>query len=170
VAALLAMPAIVAAAQNRHFTADRLAGEHELPTPRITNAHGIAKFTVNSEGTVITYHVNVAQINNVTQAHIHLGPANGTGPVVAWLYPPGSTTAGPPGAGPSNGLLARGTITAANLVGPLAGQPLSALIDAMTAGNTYVNVHTSDGVDPPDTGPGDFPGGEVRNQIRVQGS
>jgi hypothetical protein len=43
--------------------------------------------------------------------------------------------------------------------------PLSALVDAMRAGNTYVNVHTNDGVDPVNTGPGDFPGGEIRNQI-----
>ena len=72
----------------------------------------------------------------------------------------------PPGGGRSSGVLARGTITAANLRGPLAGQPLSALIAQMRAGNTYVNVHTNDGVAPPDTGPGDFPGGEIRGQIR----
>src|SRR5262249_21762909 len=33
-------------------------------------------------------------------------------------------------------------------------------------GNTYVNVHTNDGVPPANTGPGDFPGGEIRGQIR----
>jgi hypothetical protein len=27
-------------------------------------------------------------------------------------------------------------------------------------------VHTNDGVAPPDTGPGDFPGGEIRGQVR----
>ena len=66
-------------------------------------------------------------------------------------------------------MLATGTITAADLVGPLAGQPLSALIEEMPAGNTYVNVHTDDGVAPPNTGPGDFPGGEIRGQIRLLG-
>ena len=39
------------------------------------------------------------------------------------------------------------------------------LIAAMMSGVTYVNVHTSDGVDPPNTGPGDFPGGEIRGQL-----
>jgi hypothetical protein len=34
------------------------------------------------------------------------------------------------------------------------------------SGATYVNVHTNDGVPPPDTGPEDFPGGEIRGQIR----
>ena len=33
------------------------------------------------------------------------------------------------------------------------------------AGRTYVNVHTNDGAGDPNTGPGDFPGGEVRGQI-----
>jgi hypothetical protein len=27
-------------------------------------------------------------------------------------------------------------------------------------------VHTNDGVAPPNSGPGDFPGGEIRGQIR----
>ena len=36
----------------------------------------------------------------------------------------------------------------------------------MDAGQAYVNVHTNDGMDPPNTGPGDFPGGEVRGDIR----
>ena len=51
-------------------------------------------------------------------------------------------------------------------MGSLAGQPLSALIDQINAGNAYVNIHTNDGVAPTDTGPGDFPGGEIRGQIR----
>ena len=64
-----------------------------------------------------------------------------------------------------DGVLAEGTITAADLVGPLAGHPLSDLIDAIQAGNAYVNVHTNDGVAPTNTGPGDFPGGEIRGQL-----
>jgi hypothetical protein len=56
--------------------------------------------------------------------------------------------------GRSQGTLGEGTITAASLVGGLLGQPLSALVDAMRAGNTYVNVHTLA-----------FPPGEIRGQI-----
>lgn len=40
------------------------------------------------------------------------------------------------------------------------------VLEKIRAGNAYVNVHTSDGVPPNNTGPGDFPGGEVRGQIR----
>ena len=42
---------------------------------------------------------------------------------------------------------------------------LDAVVAALESGNAYVNVHTNDGVDPIDTGPGDFPGGEIRGQV-----
>lgn len=41
---------------------------------------------------------------------------------------------------------------------------LDDVVAARVGGDTYVNVHTNDGVAPPDTGPGDFPGGEIRGQ------
>ena len=60
-----------------------------------------------------------------------------------------------------------GAFTSTQLEGPLEGRSLGALVREMRAGRTYVNVHTDDGVAPPDTGPGDFPGGEIRGQIRA---
>ncbi|HUG35578.1 MAG TPA: hypothetical protein VML54_01435, partial [Candidatus Limnocylindrales bacterium] len=45
---------------------------------------------------------------------------------------------------------------------------LDALLQLMRSGRTYVNVHTNDGADPANTGPGDFPGGEIRGQIEVR--
>jgi hypothetical protein len=51
------------------------------------------------------------------------------------------------------------------LEGDLEGRSLGSLVRQMRAGNTYVNLHMDDGVAPPDTGPGDFPGGEIRGQI-----
>ena len=152
------------AASSKNF-GTHLKGHHERPLPRDTHAQGQATFQVNEAGTAIQYKLNVANIENVTQAHIHLGPSTGTGPVVAWLYPVDGPPAAPAAGGRTQGRLAEGTITAGDLVGPLAGQPLSALIDAIEAGNTYVNVHTDDGVAPQNTGPGDFPGGEVRGQL-----
>ena len=64
-----------------------------------------------------------------------------------------------------NGTLAAGTITAADLTGPLAGAPLDALVEEMEAGHAYVNVHTNDGITPSGTGPGDLAAGEIRGQI-----
>jgi hypothetical protein len=65
-----------------------------------------------------------------------------------------------------NGTLAEGTIIASD-TGNLCGwTDLAAVLAAIASGATYVNVHTNDGVPPPNTGPGDFPGGEIRGQIR----
>jgi hypothetical protein len=70
------------------------------------------------------------------------------------------------GGGRLSGVLARDTLTEDDLSGPLAGQAFTALVDAILAGNTYVNVHTDDAIAPGGTGRGDLPVGEVRGQIR----
>lgn len=128
-----------------------LNGRQEVP-PAATRAQGQVILQLDADTTVLHYKLIVANISNITQAHIHMAPAGTNGSVVAWLYPSGPPPQPIPGR--FNGVLARGTITAANLVGPLLGQPLSALVNAMAAGNTYANVHTSQ-----------FPGGEIRGQI-----
>ena len=146
-----------------------LTGDEEVP-PRATDAHGQAHVRVSKDGTSMDFVLVVNDITNITQAHIHMAPKGVNGGVVVWLYP--NTASGPAlpgGGGAHSGLLAQGTFTASSLRGPLAGQPLSALIAAIAAGNTYVNVHTDDGVAPGNTGPGDFPGGEVRGQLDRNG-
>jgi hypothetical protein len=137
-----------------------LSGGEEVPT-RDTQGRGVAIFSLSKDGTELAYKLIVANIENVVAAHIHIGPAGMNGPVVVFLFGPV-----PPGGGRTDGPLSEGVITAANFVGPLSGQPFSDLIEAIEAGNTYVNVHTDDGVAPPNTGAGDFPGGEIRGQIK----
>jgi hypothetical protein len=145
-----------------------LSGAEEVPA-RDTQARGNSIFQLNADGTALTYKLIVANIENVFMAHIHLAPQGSNGGVVVWLYPSTAPEAGPTGQGRVDGVIAEGTITAENLVGSLAGQPLSALLDPLRSGGAYVNVHTSDGVDPGNTGPGDFPGGEVRGQVEHRG-
>ncbi|MBI4566755.1 MAG: CHRD domain-containing protein [Planctomycetes bacterium] len=138
-------------------------GGQEVPA-RTTNASGQAVFRLTRDEAGLSYRLQVANIHNVVAAHIHSGAPGENGPIVAFLYGPA-----PAGGGRTNGVLATGTILAGDLIGPLEGQPLSALLDAMNAGQTYVNVHTNDGADPTDTGAGDFPGGEIRGQIMPAG-
>ena len=155
------LSASTASARNdtgRTFVA-QLSGSQEVP-PHDTNAHGVAVFHVSKDGSQIDYRLVVGNIDNVIMAHIHLAPEGVNGPVVAVLLQPQ-----PAAGGPSHGVIATGTIRASDLVGPLAGMTLGDLISAMRAGNIYANVHTDDGVSPPNTGPGDFPGGEIRGQI-----
>ena len=140
-------------------------GNDEVPA-RETHADGHGIVRLSADGQSMEFELIVNNIRNVTQAHIHVAPAGTNGPIVVWFYPSvKATTALPGGAGPFSGTLATGSFTAADLRGPLAGQPLQALIDAIMAGNAYVNVHTDDGVAPPNTGLGDFPGGEIRGQL-----
>jgi hypothetical protein len=71
-----------------------------------------------------------------------------------------------PGSGRTDGTLAEGTITAPDAGNGCGWTDLAAVLAAISGGNTTVNVHTNDGVPPANTGPGDFPGGEIRGQIR----
>jgi hypothetical protein len=134
-----------------HFVAP-LSGEEEVP-PVETLARGLATFHLSPSGDKLHFLLIVANLENVTMAHIHLGPRGVNGPVVVWLYPEGP----PPQLieGRFSGVLATGTITADDLVGELEGAELADLLGEMKAGNTYVNVHTEQ-----------YPAGEIRGQIR----
>ena len=136
------------------------SGEEEVPA-RDTRARGNAVFHLNDDGTELTYKLSVSNIENVVQSHIHVQAPGVNGPVVVFLFGPVAA-----GGGTVHGVLAEGAITAADLIGPLEGMTLADLLAEIQSGNAYVNVHTDDGVDPPNTGPGDFPGGEVRGQIK----
>jgi hypothetical protein len=109
---------------------------------------------MNAAGTAIDYWISVDNIQNVMMAHIHIGAAGQNGPVAVWLYPASAPPVLIPGV--VSRMIGSGTITPANFAGgPLAGQPLSALVNALNSGGAYANVHTSQ-----------FPGGEIRGQIR----
>lgn len=155
VAAVLSLSAVaLASPQGRKpFVAPLSGGEEVTETPVETAAHGLAIFRLNKEGDELSYKLIVANIENVTQAHIHMALPGQNGPVVAWLYPSGPPPVLVPG--PFSGVLAEGTITEENLVGLLAGQSLSELIALLETGTAYVNVHTEQ-----------YPAGEIRGQIR----
>jgi len=159
-AAALTTDAGAPAAKN--FVA-HLTGASEVPA-RDTRGVGEVKLQLSDDGTALEYRLISSNIHNVVQSHIHIAPEGVNGPIVVFLF--GLVA---PGGGRTDGVLATGTITAANLIGPLAGHPLSELIAAMRTDGAYVNVHTNDGVDGANTGPGDFPGGEIRGQLRTAG-
>jgi hypothetical protein len=148
---LLALATAVAAqpSVSENFHA-HLSGGEEVP-PADTRATGQTIFELRPDG--LHYKLIVANIQNVTMAHIHLAPAGQNGPVVVWLYPDEPPPQLIPGR--FSGVLAEGIITSDDLVGLLADADLDALLAEIRAGNAYVNVHTTQ-----------FPGGEVRGQIR----
>jgi len=139
-----------AAASKADYVAQLTGGEQ---VPAVTTpATGVASFWISADGTEIRYALTVANLQDVTMAHLHLGEIGKNGPPIVWLYP----SAPPPKeiAGPSNGQLSEGTIKAADLVGPMAGKTIGDLVTAIKAHDVYVNVHTKEN-----------PDGEIRAQV-----
>ena len=171
VAAVVSLAATaVAFADSLNFNTHLKSDEEVMPAGIVNNsqAQGQANFKLSDDRMSLHYKLIAANIDNAFMAHIHMGPVGVNAPIVVWLFPsttPGVT--GPLGAGRMDGVLAEGTITAADLVGPLKGMPLSELVKAINEGNAYVNIHTNDGVGATNTGPGDFPGGEIRGQLEM---
>jgi hypothetical protein len=97
------------------------------------------------------------RLNNVTASHIHIGGREVAGPIVLLLY----------SAAASSNPAISGSVTRAAFTSPL-GVSFDGLLQLMRAGDTYINIHTDNGVAPTNTGPGDFPGGEIRGQIALQ--
>jgi hypothetical protein len=138
------------------------------PTPSDSKGQGEAIFRVSDDGSTVDFRLIASNLDNVIMSHIHCGRPGTNGPIRMWLYPVIGPTGvqGPNASGPQNGVLASGTFSPGNVTCPASavGQDMP-LLDAMRAGLTYVNVHTNDGVAPANTGPGDFPGGEIRGQL-----
>ncbi|MHA7965223.1 CHRD domain-containing protein [Paenibacillus sp. CAU 1782] len=159
------------------FTA-RLRGRNEVPPVR-TNATGFAVFREIRRGrdfefengndnddrgdndnrnnrnrrrrrnSRLRFRLSLRNIRRVTEAHIHLGRPGQNGPIVAFLFGPSFR-----GVSFRRGVIT-GTLRRGDLVGPLAGRSIDALIREIERGNAYVNVFTRE-----------HPNGEIRGQIR----
>ncbi len=147
------VPILETRGESHNFVAAQSGGE-EVPA-NATQSRGHARFWLSADGTELRYRLKVANIEGVTQAHIHLAAPGANGPVVAFLYgfnPAGITT---------NGILAEGTLTRANLIARPAigfGGTMAELVDRMRDGRAYVNTHTLA-----------IPAGQVRGQVKEAG-
>lgn len=120
-----------------------LAGSNEVPA-RSTAANGRAHVVIH--GDTVSYSVEVDDISNLTQAHIHSGAAGVNGPVRVNLY-----TGGPVITTSDKMVLAQGSFDSSGVT----GISYSQLLSEIRAGTAYVNVHSTT-----------FPGGEIRGQLR----
>jgi hypothetical protein len=163
IALAVALPLAAACSDDDNLPAEAatdfsatLSGSEEVP-PVPSEASGTALFTI--AGNQITYTVNVNGVLNPVVSHIHIGAEGVNGPVRLNLCGTGAPV---PPCGTGEGVLVTGTN------GTTVGTPpitFDDLVTAMRAGETYVNVHTDDGVPPQNTGPGDMASGEIRGQI-----
>jgi hypothetical protein len=107
----------------------KLTGAEEVP-PVSTSATGSGSLHIAEDGTV-SGSVTTTGVNG-TMAHIHQGAAGQNGPVIVPLTKNGDTYSVPAGA-----------------------KLNSAQMDALKAGNLYVNVHSAE-----------HKGGEIRAQLK----
>ena len=161
-AAAFAFAATTTQAADTTFTA-KLSGAAQLPDATNSKATGTLQFTIAADGKSVAYRLAVEDLSNASAADVHLGPATMNGPLVVKLFPKGGATAKK---GPFSGVLAEGSFDAGDLIGPMQGSPFADFIDELKAGNVYTNVHTNDGMDPPESGPGDYRNGEIRGQLK----
>ena len=162
VAAALALATSSASSAETTYTA-KLTGSEHVPEAIKTDATGDLELVVSADGRKVRYVVTVKDLLNPAAADMHLGPAGANGPLVVKLFPARGAA---PKKGPFSGVLAEGTFDASDLIGPLAGADLEELLEQVRTGNAYINVHSNDGLDPPNSGPGDYRLGEIRGQIK----
>ncbi|MFO0754354.1 MAG: CHRD domain-containing protein [Thermodesulfovibrionales bacterium] len=124
----------------------KLTGDEVVP-PVKTDAKGEATLHMSKDGKKLEYTVTASDMENVTAAHIHTGKKGENGPPVAPLAVEKK--------GKASGTIAKGTLTANDLMGSLKGKTLHDLIMEIENGNAYVNVHTEK-----------HPDGEVRGQLK----
>ena len=135
-----------------------LTGAAERPTPRTTPGAGTAEFTFRRD--TLRWTITMTNMINVTAAHIHIGGPEESGGILLGLT-----------SGTVSSSLIEGFTTRAQYMAPSSPNQnvtFDQLLTMMRAGNaTYVNVHTNNTANDPtnNTGPGDFPAGEIRGQI-----
>jgi len=126
-----------------------LSPANEVPA-RSTSANGRVQYI--SDGTTVTYTIEVDDITNVIAAHIHSAAAGVNGPIRVFFYGGGSPNPGGAVSFTDKSILVKGSFTAANVT----GVSFADLLNQMRNGQAYTNVHTSA-----------FPGGEMRGQIQL---
>jgi hypothetical protein len=156
----------VAVAGGGNEIREDLTGYQEVPAIS-TEGNGTFKAKIDRNAQEISYRLSYADFEaDVTQAHIHFGQRAVNGAIVVFLC--SNIGTGPPDTqacpGPREGTV-EGTITPDDVLDitgvttPVGGQGIEAgafdeLVDAIKAGATYVNVHSTQ-----------WPAGEVRGQL-----
>ncbi len=135
----------------------KLNGYNETPAIS-TAARGEFRAKINKQANTIDYTLTYSGLEGGTAsaAHIHLGQRHTTGGVSAFLCGGGDKPPCPAGTGGTETV--SGVIDATDVIGPasqgIAAGEFDELVDAIRAGATYANVHTTGG-----------PGGEIRAQL-----
>jgi CHRD domain len=151
-------------ASGQEYSA-KMTGDEEVP-PVSTGTTGTIKLAANSQQDALDYNIDLTNLNGVViGAQIHMGTPGANGPIVADLNTPGTDAAAAASSSSSGGVSAMtsnsigGTITSADLKGPLEGKQVSDLVKLIGKGRTYASVNTEQN-----------PRGEIRGQLSSSSS
>jgi hypothetical protein len=129
------------------YTAD-LGGGNEIPA-LTTAASGTLTLTVAPDGSSVDYVLKLNSIISLTAARLHEGKVGVVGATIFTIYP------GPTKSGLYTGTAAKGSFTAADLLGPLKGKTINDLVGLIKADSVYLNVGTQAHIQ-----------GEIRGQLQ----
>jgi hypothetical protein len=155
-ALVLAMANLLAApvlnSQTERFSAS-LSGENEVPP---INTAGAGDFDMTIQPGAITFSLTFSDLSSpLAVAHLHFAPSKVAGGVMIFLCGGGNQ---PTCSAATSGTIT-GTITATNVTGPvtqgIAAGDLDSALEAVRAGLSYANMHTTN-----------FGGGEIRGQVQ----
>jgi hypothetical protein len=137
---------------NNTFEA-RLNGFSQVPSI-ITSGTGRFNAALASDGASISYTLSYSGLSSMAHvAHIHVGQRGVNGNVIVFLCGGGGKPDCPALSGTVTGTLTSADVQSIPTQGVASGD-FRALLTAIHAGVSYVNVHTTN-----------FPGGEIRGQI-----
>jgi CHRD domain len=159
-AALLAALPQYARADESHHARAHLSGYQEVPSLS-TAGEGRFKAHIDLNNQAIHYELSYEALEgDVTQAHIHFAQRGVNGNIVVFLCTnlgngPAGTQACPPAPATITGTIRAADVTAGAAAQGIAAGEFAEFVDAIQAGATYANVHTTT-----------RPGGEVRGQLK----
>jgi hypothetical protein len=159
---LLAVAGVAVAGGGGQSVRENLSGYEEVPAVS-TEADGRFEARISRFAERIEYSLSYEDLTGtVAQAHIHFGQEDVNGGISAFLC--SNLGNGPAGtqACPQGQARITGTIEPEDVIGPgaqgITAGEFDELVDAIRAGMTYANVHSST-----------FPGGEIRAQLGQRG-
>lgn len=160
VVAALAVAVTTAIAGGGKEIREHLTGYEEDPLVLSTPGKGTFNASIDKSGQEISYRLSYEGLEtDVQQAHIHLGGRHQSGGIAVFLCTNlGNSSLRTTQPCPRSPGTVTGTFGPADVIGP-AGQGIDPgefgeLLDAVRAGVTYANVHTTK-----------YPGGEIRAQL-----